>query len=92
MFRPIFKGDDFSYFYEKETGEYMLYWRKYEINIYLKGEDARLFQQQLDIIDSEPEEDKNKKIERSIKIQFYFRYACPIPHFSNEELGIRNEE
>jgi len=81
MFQPIFKGINFSYYYEKETEQYMLYWRKYDIDIRLKGDEALLFKQQIEMINSEPEKDIKARIERTIKIYFYFRYACPIPHF-----------
>jgi hypothetical protein len=82
MFQPVFEGVKFSYFYEKETKRYMLYWLKYGISITLKNEDALLFQQQIEIINSEPEKDVNKRIERAISIHFYFKYACPTPHFT----------
>ena len=81
MFRAVFEGGDFSYFHEKKTEQYMLYWRKYDIDIRLKGDEALLFKQQIEMINSEPEKDIKARIERTIKIYFYFRYACPIPHF-----------
>jgi hypothetical protein len=81
MFNRVFEGVDFSYFYEMETEQYLLYWRKYDIDIRLKGDDALLFQQQIEMIHSEPEKDVKVRIERAIKIHFYFRYACPMPQF-----------
>ena len=84
MFQPIFEGVNFSYFYEKETEQYMLYWQKYNINIILKDKDALIFKQQLEMIHSESEKDVKTKIERVIKIRFYFKFACPIPHFAEE--------
>ena len=81
MFQKVFKGVDFSYFYEKGTGRFTLYWPKYDLYIVLKDEAALLFKQQIEMINSEPEKDVKARIERTIKIHFYFKYACPIPHF-----------
>jgi uncharacterized protein YbcV (DUF1398 family) len=81
MFQQSFEGVNFSYFHEKETEQYMLYWSQYNISIILKDKDALLFRQQIEMIKSEPEKDVKARIERTIKIRFYFRYACPIPQF-----------
>jgi hypothetical protein len=81
MFQRIFEGVNFSYFYERETEQYMLCWRKYDIHIMLKDDDALIFRQQIEMINSEPEKDVKARIERVIKIHFYFRYACPMPQF-----------
>ena len=82
MFHRVFQGSDFSYLYDNETDNYLLHWRKYEINITLKDEDAHIFQQQLELIKSEPDKDKKGRIERTIGIYFYLKFACPMPHFS----------
>jgi len=82
MFYPVFEGVKFSYYYEYETEQYMLYWAKYNISIILKDEDASIFKQQIEMINSEPEKDVKKRIERTISIYFYFRYAFPMPHFA----------
>ena len=84
MFQKIFEGADFSYFYESKTEQYLLYWRKYDITIRLRNDEALTFKQQLDMINSQPEKDIKARIERTIKIYFYFRYACPIPYFVEE--------
>jgi len=81
MYKKIFEGGNFSCFSNNGNSQYRLYWHKYEIEILLKGEDALLFRQHIELINSEPEKDIKARIERAIKIQFYFRYACPIPHF-----------
>jgi hypothetical protein len=81
MFNRVFEGADFSYFHERETEQYMLYWRKYDIDIRLKDYDASLFRQQIEMINSEPEKDVKARTERAIRIYFYFKYACPMPQF-----------
>jgi hypothetical protein len=83
MFKRVFQGDRFSYFHNKETEQYMLYWSKYDISIVLKDNDASIFRQQIELIESEPEKDIKARIEKAIKIHFYFKYACPIPHFTD---------
>ena len=82
MFHRVFEGSDFSYSYDNETEKYLLYWRKYEIDITLQGEDALLFQQHLELIKSEPEKDIKARIEKTIGIYFYMKFACPMPHFA----------
>jgi hypothetical protein len=82
MFKPVFEGVNFSYFHEKETERYMLYWPKYDIYITLENEDASLFRQQLDMINNEPEKDIRARTEKAIKIRFYFRYASPMMYFT----------
>jgi hypothetical protein len=82
MFIPVFEGAHFSFFYENETGQYMLYWPEYNIGIALKGNDALLFKKQIELIRSEPEKDAKARIERAIKIRFYLKYACPMPQFA----------
>jgi len=84
MLKSIFEGVDFSCFYEWEKNQYMLFWRKYDIYIFLKDEDARLFRQKIELINSDPTKDVKAKIERAIKIQFYFRFASTMPHFSDD--------
>jgi len=81
MIKPIFEGNDFSFFFEKGTGQFTLYWAKYDDYMILKDEDALLFKQLIEIAESSPEEDRKRRIERTISIQYYFRYACPIPRF-----------
>ena len=81
MFRIIFQGDDFSYFYDRETEQYMLYWVKYDIDIILKDEDAQIFSRQIAMINSEHEKDAKARIERTIAVYFYFKYAFPMPQF-----------
>jgi hypothetical protein len=82
MFKPVFEGDKFSYFHEKETEQYILYWPKYDMSIFLKDDDASLFRQQIELINSEPEKDAKARIEKAIKIHFYFKCACPMPQFA----------
>ena len=84
MYKPVFEGNNFSCYYERKTEQYMLYWAKYEITIILKDEEAILFKQLIEIQNSKPEKDLRARIERLIKIQFYFKFACPMPYFVEE--------
>jgi hypothetical protein len=59
----------------------MLFWPKYAINILLKDKDASIFRRQIELIKNEPYKDVKARIEKIIKIRFYFKYASPMPHF-----------
>jgi len=52
MMLPVFSGQNFSYSYETETGHYLLYDSEYKNHAYLQGDDARIFREQLRIIDN----------------------------------------
>ena len=82
MSRLIFTGANFSYFYDNETDQYLLYWLKYDIDIVLKDKDAQIFKQQIEMIKREPEKDIKAKIEKTIKIYFYLKYA--VPHLTED--------
>ena len=47
MFNPIFKGQQYSYSYEAETKNYLLFENSHKNHTFLKGKDARLFQKQI---------------------------------------------
>ena len=82
MFEPIFEGDDFSYFYEAETEQYLLYWSVYNLHIVLKDEDAHSFQEYIEMINSEPYiKNKKEQTERTIRILFSFHHSSPMPQF-----------
>ena len=48
----VFSGQNFSYSYETGTGHYLLYDRNYKKQAYLQGDDARIFREQIEIIDN----------------------------------------
>ena len=52
MMLPIFSGQKYSYCYEVETGHYLLFDNEHQSHAYLQGDDARLFREQMEHIDS----------------------------------------
>jgi len=52
MMLPVFSGQNYSYSYETNTGNYLLYDSEYKTHAYLQGKDARIFREQLEIIDN----------------------------------------
>jgi len=52
MFLHVYQGLKFSYSYEAETGNYMLFSNDYKSHIYLQGDDARIFREETERIDS----------------------------------------
>ncbi len=54
MFLSIYQGQKFSYSYEVETGNYMLFSNDYKTHIYLQGDDARIFREEIERIDNLP--------------------------------------
>jgi len=54
MFLPVYQGHKFSYSYEAGTGNYPLFSNDYKSHFYLQGEDARIFREEIERIDSLP--------------------------------------
>ena len=81
MFKSVFEGNTFAFYFDDETEEYLLLENRNNSHILLKGEDASLFQRLIETVDTNPAGNKFYKIERIISIFFYFRDSCPIPHF-----------
>jgi hypothetical protein len=50
MMIPIFDGQKFGYCYEVETGHYLLHDGEFRNHIYLQGDDARMFSEQIENI------------------------------------------
>ena len=55
MLLPVFSGQNYSYSYEPETGDYFLFKNDFKTHKFLKGKDARLFSKQIDRFDILPE-------------------------------------
>jgi hypothetical protein len=55
MLLPVFHGQKYSYSYETETGHYLLYDNEYKFHTYLQGDDARIFQEEIEHLDNLPE-------------------------------------
>jgi hypothetical protein len=56
---PIFSGQNFGYLYETETGNYFLHDKDFKSHIYLQGDDARIFREEIEHIDSLPPSQSN---------------------------------
>ncbi|MDR1838258.1 MAG: hypothetical protein LBQ93_01540 [Treponema sp.] len=52
MMLPVFHGLNYSYCIEVETGHYMLFDNSYKSHAYLQGDDARIFREQIEYIDT----------------------------------------
>ena len=48
---PVFTGLKYSYCYETETSHYLLFDNEFKSEIYLQGDDARIFRKQIENID-----------------------------------------
>jgi hypothetical protein len=59
MFLPVYQGQQFSYSYEVGTGNYFLFRNDYKSQIYLQGDDARIFREEMEIIDKLPPPQSN---------------------------------
>jgi len=60
MMLPVFSGQNFGYLYETETGHYLLHDKDFKTHIYLQGDDARIFREEIKHIDSLPSLQSNK--------------------------------
>jgi len=70
MMLPIYSGLKYSYSYEVETGHYLLHDNEYKSHIYLQGDDALIFREQIKRIDSlqDPENKTGLLTENTISI------------------------
>jgi len=59
MFLPVYSGQKYSYSYETGTGNYFLFSNDYKAHIYLQGDDARIFREEIEHIDSLPPPQSN---------------------------------
>jgi len=59
MFLSVYQGQKFSYSYEAETGNYILFSNDYKSHIYLQGDDARIFREEIERIDNLPPPQSN---------------------------------
>jgi hypothetical protein len=57
MLLSVFTGQKYSYSYETGTGHYLLHDNEYKSQIYLQGDDARIFREEIERIDELPEEE-----------------------------------
>ena len=80
MFQPVSRGDDYSYFHEKETDQYLLYRQVSNIQVILEDEDARNFQEYIEMINSDPLPNKKERTEKTIRIYFSFFNFEPLKH------------
>jgi len=54
MFLSVYHGQKLSYSYEVGIGKYLLFSNDYKSHFYLQGEDARIFREEIERIDSLP--------------------------------------
>ena len=59
MFLQVYQGQQYSYSYEVGTGHYLLFRNDYKAHTYLQGDDARIFREQMERIDSLPPPQSN---------------------------------
>ena len=70
MMLSVYSGLKYSYSYEVETGHYLLHDNEYKSHIYLQGDDARIFREQVKYIDAlqDPENKTSLLTENTISI------------------------
>ncbi|WP_461257197.1 hypothetical protein [Treponema sp. R80B11-R83G3] len=82
MFQSVFEGVYFSYYYEIETDQYLLFNKENNTHIVLKGDDAFMFKEHLALINIERDNTLNERIEKVIEIHYNFSTKpCPMPYF-----------
>jgi hypothetical protein len=80
--KAIFRGSDFSFTYDLETENFFLYRNDNEIPIILKDDDADIFKQHIELLNSQPDETLTERTERAIQIHLhYIENTCPTTHF-----------
>ena len=72
MFQTVYNSLDFGYKFIENSGDFILSSKKHKINFTLSGEFATVFQEQLKLITSKPDDALNKRIDRLIGIHLYY--------------------
>lgn len=72
MLLSIFSGLKYSYCYEVETGHFLLHDNDFISHFYLQGDDARVFREEIELIDKlqNPENITSFLIEEAISVYF----------------------
>jgi len=83
MFLQIFKGKEYSYSYEKETDQYLLFVNNCSVHVVVKGDDAFMFREHLNLIMLEQNDTLKERIESVVEIHYNFNTKpCPMPQFN----------
>ena len=75
MFQEVYQSDDYNYSHNKDTGEYLLTTKMFNISVTLSGKDAALFERHIELINSNYDEMINKRIEKTIDIHLFYCLA-----------------
>ena len=82
MFEPYFEGLEYSYSFDCDTGCFSLKKKSDLFSVVLKGDDAFMFKEHLELIMIEQNNTLKERIEKVIKIHIDFNTnPCLIPHF-----------
>ena len=70
MLLPVYSGQNYSYSYEPEIGNYFLHDNDYKTRVFLKGREAWIFRKEIDRLDNLPPPDCNSGLltEKLIKL------------------------
>ena len=83
MFLPIFKGKKYSYSYEKETDQYLLFVNDCSVHVLVKGGDAFMFREHINLMMLDRNDTLKDRIEEVIEIHYNFDVKpSPMPQFN----------
>ncbi len=71
MMLPIFCGNNYGYLYEAETSHILLHDNEFKSHAYLQGDDAKIFQSEIERIDRLPDPENKTGLLIENLISFY---------------------
>ena len=82
-FEPFFEGKEYSYSFDCDTGCFFLKKKNDNFSVAVKGDDAFMFREHLELILINQDDTLNERIESAIEIHYNFNTKpCPIPQFT----------